>query len=189
MKKEDLVIRTARVEDARMLAEIVCMGIGCEETLKNYCGEDYVSVLTEVARSEGAQYSYRNALVAEIDGAIVGGVIGYDGGQLYPLREETYRIVQRYYAHVPSIVDETAAGEFYVDSLAVLPEYRGCGVGSALLDEMCKHAFSKGHQKVGLLVDTDNPKAEQLYLSVGFRRVNPTTFFHHTMWHMQRISD
>ena len=67
-----------------------------------------------------------------------------------------------------------------------MPDYRGCGVGSALLEAICQKAFSEGHKCVGLLVDSENPKAEQLYTSLGFRRVNATMFFDHSMWHMQR---
>ena len=186
MKREDVIIRLGRAEDADVLAQVVAMGIGCDKTLREYCGEDYLSVLREVVLSEHSQYSYRNALVAELDGVVVGGVIGYDGGMLYPLREGTYSVIQRYHANVPSIVDETSAGEFYVDSLAVMPAYRGLGVGSALLEAICQKAFSEGHKCVGLLVDSENPKAEQLYTSLGFRRVNATMFFAHSMWHMQR---
>lgn len=181
-----MIIRLGRTEDADVLAQVVAMGIGCEKTLRDYCGEDYIGVLREVVLSEHSQYSYRNALVAELDGVVVGGVIGYDGSILYPLREGTYSVIQQHHSHVPSIVDETSAGEFYVDSLAVLPAYRGCGVGSALLERICHKAFTEGHLRVGLLVDSENPKAEALYTSLGFRRVNATMFFEHSMWHMQR---
>jgi ribosomal protein S18 acetylase RimI-like enzyme len=86
---------------------------------------------------------------------------------------------------VLDVEDETSAGEFYLDSLAVLPCFRGCGVGRALLSTACNRAFAAGHMRVGLIVDFDNPRAEKLYSSLGFERVNPTTFLGHDMWHMQ----
>lgn len=189
MNKSKITIRPASIDDASLIAQVVVMGIGSEEALQNYCGEHYLDVLTKVACSEHAQYSYHNALVAEIDGRPVGGIVGYDGGTLYPLREGTYSVIRRYHAHVPTIIDETSAGEFYVDSVAVLPDYRGCGVGRALLDGMCTKAFSEGHRRVGLLVDCDNPAAERLYASIGFKRINPTTFLGHQMWHMQKAQE
>ena len=41
-----------------------------------------MTVLEELARMETSQYSWRNALVAEVDGALAGAVIGYDGARL-----------------------------------------------------------------------------------------------------------
>jgi hypothetical protein len=33
----------------------------------------------------------------------------------------------------------------------------------------------------------DNPRAEALYQSIGFKRINPTTFLGHKMWHLQIV--
>ena len=49
-----------------------------------------VEVLEEIARRDDTQYSYRNALVAEVDGRSVGAIIAYDGALLYPLRRDIY---------------------------------------------------------------------------------------------------
>ena len=53
--------------------------------------------------------------------------------------------------------------------IAVLPEHRGCGVGSALLQALVKIA-SAAYDAISLSVSTDNP-AQRLYLRVGFERV------------------
>ena len=42
-----------------------------------------------------------------------------------------------------------------------------------------------GHEHVGLIVDFDNPRAEKLYASLGFVRMEATKFLGHDMWHMQ----
>ena len=81
--------------------------------------------------------------------------------------------------------EETSAGEFYLDSVAVLPQFKGLGVGRMLIGRMSERAFAEGFDRVGLIVDFDNIKAEALYSAMGFRRVNPTTFLGHDMWHMQ----
>ena len=80
--------------------------------------------------------------------------------------------------------DETQAGELYLDSLAVLPEYRCRGIAKDLLLATMKRANQLGLPVVGLLVDKDNPKAEELYTSVGFRYVNDSQWGGHSMKHL-----
>jgi ribosomal protein S18 acetylase RimI-like enzyme len=82
---------------------------------------------------------------------------------------------------------ETEAGEFYLDSVGVLPEYRGRGIASELFAAQIERAASLGHERVGLIVDIDKPKAEALYFRLGFRHVGYRDFFGHLMKHMVRI--
>jgi ribosomal protein S18 acetylase RimI-like enzyme len=71
-----------------------------------------------------------------------------------------------------SMDDETQVGELYLDSLAVLPEYRRQGIAQRLLKATKKKADKMGVPCVGLLVDKGNPAGEALYASVGFRYAN-----------------
>ena len=89
---------------------------------------------------------------------------------------------------IPVVADETEAGEYYLDSVGVLPEFRGCGVGQALVTAFCDRAFAEGHERVGLIVDCENPNAERLYTSLGFERIGRKRFFGHDMWHLQRVN-
>ena len=142
-------------------------------------------VFLELAGRDVAQYSYRNTLIAEVDGRAVGALVGYDGASLEELRSPIYELLERHLGSVPDIEDETSAGEFYLDSLGVLPDYRGMGVGATLLSTMCDMAFEQGYERVGLIVDVDNPDAERLYTSLGFRRVGDKRFLGHAMRHLQ----
>lgn len=180
-----ITIRRAEKSDADLIAYVVAAAIG-EEAVQNYCGEQYLAVLKEIVETPQTQYSYQFALVAELDGVKVGGIVGYDGGLLYPLREKTLEIIHRYNPGLRVHSDETESGEFYLDSIGVLPEYRGCGVGGALIQAMCECAFNAGHSLVGLIVDVHNPRAEKLYQSQGFVRCGKREFFAHEMWHLQK---
>ena len=184
----EIVIRPAVSADAATIAEVIAMAIGDEAGLRNYCGEEYMAVLTEVARREATQYSWQNALVAELNGVVAGAVVGYDGAQLYTLREGTFATINEFVERTQTIVDETSAGEYYLDSVGVLPQYRGMGVGRALVSAFCDKAFAEGHKRVGLIVDFENPDAERLYTSLGFRRIGTRPFFTHQMWHLQRCA-
>lgn len=179
MNSSNIVVREARRGDAPLIAEVVCMAVGYDTSHPIY------PVFLELAGRDVAQYSYRNTLVAEVDGLVVGALVGYDGARLAELRRPIYPLLEQHLGSALEIEDETEAGEFYLDSLGVLPVYRGRGVGRVLIDAFASRAFAEGHSRVGLIVDVDNPDAERLYTLLGFRRVGTKRFLGHKMWHLQ----
>lgn len=181
------LIRPARIEDAPAIARVIAFGFG-EDMLRQYCGENGLAIMEDLASMEVSQYSYHNALMAEVDGQVVGAIVGYDGGQLQQLRRPTLDYIYQQAGFMPQIQEETEAGEFYLDSLAVFPTHQHQGIGKALILALCDKAFSEGHQRVGLLVDMENPHAESLYSSLGFQHINPKTLFNHQLWHMQKTA-
>lgn len=186
MKRAKITLRAAREEDASIVAMAVAMAIGDEEALRDYCGDDYLGVLTKIVLAENTQYSWHYAIVAECNGVVAGAVVGYDGARLQELREGTFAILRREVGRIPNIDDETEAGEYYLDSLAVVPEFRGCGVGAALVNAFCERAFAEGAECVGLIVEGENVNAKKLYLSQGFTRVGTRLFFGHQMHHLNK---
>lgn len=179
----ELKIRPASKEDAELIAKVVAAAINTEE------GYALLPIFRELAEMENSQYSYKNTLVAEVCGEPVGAVVGYDGAKLHELRLSLLKLYRERVGKNLEIEDETSAGEFYVDSISVLPEFRGRGIGEQLLKSMIEKATEEGHSCIGLLVDFDNPKAEKLYRKIGFHRKNETMFLGHKMWHLQLTKD
>ncbi|MCM3765150.1 GNAT family N-acetyltransferase [Neobacillus niacini] len=74
------------------------------------------------------------------------------------------------------LFDETNKTYGYVDEktpllgMALLPEYRGKGIGTALLAEMLRLTKQAGHPGISLSVDPNNP-ALQLYKRFGFQKI------------------
>ena len=176
--------RKAKKEDANLIARALSMAFG-EQCSKALCGDDYLSVFEEIASCEDSQYSFRNALIAEYEGKAAGVICGYDGARLEELKHKSLEIIKKRTGKEVFVEKETGEGEFYIDSLGVLPEYRGQGLGKELLQEMTEQAFEQGHSLVGLLVDYNNPKAEALYEKLGFKKMETVDFLGHKMWHMQ----
>ncbi len=85
----------------------------------------------------------RRYVVAEVDGVIVG------------------------YAGV-MIVDTTAD----IQTIAVLPDHEGRGIGTALLHELLAEAARRGAREVLLEVRADNPRAQLLYTRTGFTQIS-----------------
>lgn len=145
----------------------------------------FLKMMTMLVEREDSQYSYRNALVAMDEDRVVGTSVSYDGGCLHELRRAFIEAAKEYLGKDHSgMDDETQAGELYLDSLAVLPEYRRRGIARQLLMATKQRANRLGLPCVGLLVDKDNPVGEALYASVGFHYVNDSQWGGHPMKHL-----
>ena len=142
-------------------------------------------MMTMLVEREDSQYSYRNTLVAMDADRVVGISVSYDGGRLHELRSAFIEAAKEHIGKDHSgMDDETQAGELYLDSLAVLPEYRRQGIAQRLLMATKEKADRMRLPCVGLLVDKGNPSAERLYASVGFRYANDSSWGGHPMKHL-----
>ena len=142
-------------------------------------------MMTSLVEREDSQYSYKNTYVACDENKIVGISVSYDGGKLHGLRHAFLELSKKYIGKDNSgMDDETQAGELYLDSLAVLPEYRRQGIAKRLIAATKKRADELNLPCVGLLVDKANPVGEALYESVGFRYSNDSHWGGHEMKHL-----
>ena len=183
-------IREATKAQASDIARLIMMAM-TDDCCLHFCGvghglEDFLKMMTSLVEREDSQYSYRNTLVAMADNKVVGIAVSYDGGKLHELRQAFIKAAKEYIGKDHSgMDDETQSGELYLDSLAVLPEYRRNGIAKRLLKATKLKADLMGLPCVGLLVDKGNPAGESLYNSVGFRYVNDSEWGGHPMKHLQ----
>lgn len=59
-----------------------------------------------------------------------------------------------------------------VQTIAVVPEFEGRGIGSTLLTRLIGEARVRGAADVLLEVRADNPRAQQLYVRFGFEQIH-----------------
>jgi [ribosomal protein S18]-alanine N-acetyltransferase len=59
-----------------------------------------------------------------------------------------------------------------VQTIAVVPEFEGRGIGSTLLTRLIDEARRRGAADVLLEVREDNPRAQQLYVRFGFEQIH-----------------
>jgi ribosomal protein S18 acetylase RimI-like enzyme len=64
-----------------------------------------------------------------------------------------------------------------IHDFAVLPEYRGSGIGKCLMNKIIEYSKHKNFCKITLEVRTDNFKAQKLYSTSGFKDCSPPMFF------------
>lgn len=178
------IIRTATKEEAAQIAELFILAWPVDEILKSngLTYEQLHESMTTIAAREETIYSYENTIVAEVDGKVVGAMCAYDGADYQRFKQPVVDILEGDSGFAQ--LKETETGEFYLDSVGVLPEYRGKGLASRLFEAQCKRAASFGHKVAGLIVDVDKPKAEALYARLGFTYLDDKDFFGHAMKHM-----
>ena len=182
-------IQEATEAQASDIAKLIMMAM-TDDCCLHFCGEghgldDFRRMMTSLVERTDTQYSYRNTLVAMEGQKVTGIAVSYDGGRLHQLRQAFIQAARKYIGKDHSgMDDETQAGELYLDSLAVLPEYRRQGIAQRLLKATKEKADAMGLPCVGLLVDQGNPAGEAVYASAGFRYANDSHWGGHPMKHL-----
>jgi ribosomal protein S18 acetylase RimI-like enzyme len=199
-------ITPAEPEDAPFVAWTVLTALDIDPE-----GRDDITRCCSDPRS---MYSWRHALIARAGGRPVGCIISYDGADYVAMREYTW---SRYWSgfsleEIRRVALETYPGEYYLDSLAILPEYRGRRVeevyvhtgsgaadvsheapqyrghriGEALIREAMAQASHRGYSDYALIADIAKPNLQAYYKSIGFTEQEEILFFNHRYKRMKR---
>ena len=158
MKLKHAEIVSARPEDAEFIAWIVAQGMHMD---------DVPSFLKFVSLRDNTLYSWRNTRILRCGGKPAGGLVAYDGATHEERRRNTW-VMPDGRLLCSGDVPETEAGEYYLDSLAVVPEFRGQGLWRLLFDDAVETARENGFHRVTLICDEKYPKLAKRYASYGF---------------------
>ncbi len=166
-------IRKATVEDAAAIACNVMAAIGLDDRAM-------LEGMAEICAREDTLYSWRNTLVACEDGVVAGSLTSYDGGEYLKMRELTFGLAREKFGWEPLIMDdETQAGEWYMDSLAVHPAFRGKGLAKLLFGQAFEVAEALGFTKASLIALASADRLIAYYESCGFRSEGHRNCFGH----------
>ena len=143
-------VREAKQED---LKEIRFQRVIAYEDHTKSIPKEHWHALKKAISSEADQQPGVDLLVAEVNGDILGSVA------LFPSKTDAYE----------GFVDELDYPEIRV--LAVLPQARGKGVASVLMDECIRRAKAKGFNEIGLHTGDFMNDAITLYKKYGFERL------------------
>jgi len=165
-----MTIREAHKSDAAELAKLIDYA---GEGLPFYLWRQMAApgeVPWEIGRQRAARdtggFSYRNSVVAEVDAKAVGALVGY------PVADEPEPvdpdITPRMFVPLREL-ENLAPGTWYVNSVAVFPEARGLGLGSALMRCAERTASDLGLRGISLIVSDANDGARRLYERLGYR--------------------
>lgn len=164
-------IREARASDAAHLVRFINMAaddlplhfwrksVGAE-------GDPWAFGQERAARETG-NFSYRNAWLAEVDGAVAACLLGYAAeAEPGPIDPDTPPIF------VPLLeLEALAPASWYLNVLATYEAFRGKGLGSALLAHAEAIAAAGGHGTISLIAEDTHRDALRLYSAKGYRQV------------------
>src|SRR5512136_3268829 len=134
---ENLEIRALKPEDLGAIAEI-------DEKVLGKSRKDYWERRLALMNSKSSQVS----LVAEVEGEVVGFILGDVSGREFG-------------------VPETIG---WMDTIGVTPAYQKKGVATALAHELIKHLKAIGVRTIYTLVSWDNWDLLQFFHAMGFTR-------------------
>lgn len=164
-----ITTRPAQRDEAALLAELV-----------NYAGEGLPLYLwgrlatpgrlawdvgRERAERDEGSFSWRNATMIEVDGKAVGCLIGYE----IPDNPEPIPDYMPILFVPLQELENLAPSTWYVNVLAVLPEYRGRGLGTRLLQLADETGRKLGKKGMSVIVSDANVGARRLYERCGYR--------------------
>jgi len=165
----NITIRKATPEDARAMAEF-----------SNFAGEGMSLYLWErmaeegenawevgrrrAAREEGG-FSYRNAIIAEVEGEVAACLIGY----VTPDEPEVidYETMPAMFVPLQELED-LRPGHWYTEILSAYPQFRGQGIGTRLLEYAEQQMAGAASKGFSIIVSDANPGARRLYERCGY---------------------
>jgi ribosomal protein S18 acetylase RimI-like enzyme len=164
-------LRRATRKDARALAELSeYAGDGIPGYLWSQSakeGQPPIEVCTERVLREEANFSYRNAVVTEVDGRVAAMMLAYRLPEQSEVNLEELPDLLRPLEEL----EQKVPGTFYVNALAAYPEYRGLGLGTKLLEAAHALASEAGCEELSLEVFDQNEDAVRLYERHGYREI------------------
>lgn len=163
--------------------------------------QDAIKAFGEVCARPDTLYSYTRTRVACVDGKAVGTLTAYSGDDYQPLRDFTWGLLNTVFAtaegissdedvasEMPDTEPECRPGEFYLDSMAILPEFRRMTfeyagstdrIGHLLMFDGIEQGRQKGFPRISLIVDKAKPRLFTYYSALGFRPDGEILFFGH----------
>lgn len=166
-----MLIRDAQASDAGHLVRFINMAADDLPLhfWKKSVGKDAdpMAYGHERAARETGNFSFRNAWLAEIDGAVAACLLGY------PASEEPETIDPGTPPiFVPLLeLEGLALGTWYLNVLATYPEFRGLGCGTALLAHAEAMARRAGRRAISLIAEDTHRDALQLYRAKGYTEI------------------
>jgi ribosomal protein S18 acetylase RimI-like enzyme len=130
--------------------------------------------------SEEGDYSYRNCCIAEVADRRVGMLLGFP----MPARDPSD-------VASPPPFDGTdvfapykyleAPDTWYICGVALLPDYRGRGIGAELMQMARQQALQHGYKQLSLVVFEENTAGVRLYRRLGYETIKRAPVIPHPL--------
>jgi len=140
-------------------------------------GEDILDVGQRRYEREDSVFSYKNCVVVEKDKKVVGMLVSFPILFSDTSADDEVDPVLAPYSKLE------CNNSYYICGMAVLPEYRGQGIGTQFLETAEQLARTEGFNKLSLIVFEQNSGAKRLYERSGFLEVARESVVPHPLIH------
>ncbi|MDO4642665.1 MAG: GNAT family N-acetyltransferase [Cardiobacteriaceae bacterium] len=184
------MIRPLLPEDATAIAPLILSILRAMQLpfLAQHGVETTCQILTEAIREPTYRFGYPRGLVCIIEDTPVGVAFGYPSEDEVMVDEPFTAILRKHNLPLSPLFHDIEAfpNEWYLDSIAVAPNYQGQGIGTTLLTALPERALAAGKNCIGLNVAANNPRAQRLYSQLGYHPVGRRRLSNHDYLHMQK---
>ncbi|RCX17879.1 ribosomal protein S18 acetylase RimI-like enzyme [Anaerobacterium chartisolvens] len=185
------MIRRAKKTDAPQVAELIYIILDEMDIpmLKAHAKPKVLEFIVRAFKGEASRFSYNNIWVKEIESHAVGMAVVYHGADAGRLDRELSGIIRDTFSLSEDIIldKEAEEEEFYIDSLCVMPEFRGRGIGTELLKSVQAEARDRGLTCLSINVELNNTRAQRLYKGMGYLTEKEIEIAGHSYFHMIKM--
>jgi ribosomal protein S18 acetylase RimI-like enzyme len=169
--KMEIQYRQGRKEDCLQIAELISTASG---GVVEFLFHDLIpgmSPVQMVARNlerDHPPHTYRNAIVAQSEDAIAGMALSFPS-HFHEITEGMKKFFPPdRLEHVRPYYTAPVGRSLFLDAIAVKDEYRGKGIGRALISLTQEKARKSGYDALTLIAFAENRNARKLYERMGF---------------------
>ncbi|CAH0416305.1 GNAT family N-acetyltransferase [Periweissella fabaria] len=177
-----MIIREARITDQDAISQLILTIINQMELpeLQMMTDSEKIKLITS-AYDLAKLLPYTSFVVAEIDNKVTGVSYSY----AYDVEMQTHTDILAGTKGIDLHPNQEAwPNEWYLEMLSVDTNYRGHGIGKALMAASETIAKQQGFLNISLNVDNENPRAEKLYQLQGYQTEKEILIGQHAYKHM-----
>jgi ribosomal protein S18 acetylase RimI-like enzyme len=180
------IIRKAEKKDVKGVMPLLILALeNMRMVFSGYTDEEkIVSKFEEYFLMEEGRYTYKHFFVCEIDGNIAGIITVYYSNEGEKLDSVMLKELEKTGSERKSFEKEFYENEYYIDSVAVAPEYQGRGIAKELIKYAENEGRKHGYEKMSLVVHENKDKAYSIYKKIGYEEDSELIIYGEKYRHM-----
>ncbi len=187
INSKPVTIEKASLEDTEVAAVLTLMAYKdfAYDVFGTKNDEKVLYYFRELWKLDENRFSHKYSYIAKLDSKPVGLITCYPGVLVHKLITPTIKsifklgglsflwnvIIHINYFYYFAKTTEAYPDEFYIGTLAVLTEYRSCGIGAKMINFAVSQGKLHRLKKCTLLVDAKNTAGIRFYESNGYKKV------------------
>jgi len=162
--RNKLIIRNATIDDVPFVGWTIAEALGDDDP-------SHTKGFIDAAKREDTIYSWKFARIAQINKEVVGCQVACTGAEYINMRKQSWMIIWKNLteSYIDTVPLESEADEYHLDSIAILPQYRGLHISTELIMDSVNIGQKLGYKRTSFVVDASHNALHEYYKSIGFK--------------------